>query len=329
MDSRSSTRSGGSRAHLVGEYLDRVAAHDVVGARALVLTELAVDDGLATVIDELLVPAMAEVGDRWYDGRWSPAHEHVACGITESALTAASVRTRSRRPAAGAPTAVLVCPRGEEHVLPARFAAELLVEAGADIIVLGLPVPDPDLAGFLREARPSAVVVSCTEPLALPGVRSAVAAAHGVGVPALVGGAGLGPDARRAAAVGADGWAQRPEDAVHQLRTWREARPALATARPEDPEVAALRALPADVVAGALDVEADRPRLVVDLVLRALACSLLADDERLVRDVVAWIRGLLDARGTPMAVLDDVLAVIDDALDARHLPQARRLLSSA
>ena len=329
MDSRSSARTGGSRENLVGEYLDRVAAHDVVGARALVLTELAGDDGLSVLIDEILVPAMAEVGERWFDGRWSPAQEHVASGITESALSAASVRTRRRRPTADAPTAVLACPRGEDHVLPTRFAGELLIEAVADVIVVGLPVPDRDLSQFLVETRPSALVVSCTEPLALPGVRAAVVAAHRVGIPALVGGAGLGSDARRAVAVGADGWARRAEDAVRLLRAWREQPPALATARPEDPEVAALRDLPAGSVGDGLGPEADQARAAVDKVVRALACSLLGDDERLVGETVTWIRGLFDARGIPVTLLDEALEATVDALDVRGLPQARELLASA
>jgi methanogenic corrinoid protein MtbC1 len=327
MDRRSSARSGGSREHLVGEYLERVAAHDVVGARTLVLTELAPDEGLSTLIVELLAPAMAEVGDRWYGGRWSASQEHVASGITESALSAASVRTRSRRPAPDAPTAVLVCPRGEEHVLPARFAGELLVEAGADVITLGLPVPDQDLADFLVEVRPSALVVSCTEPLAIPGVRAAVAAAHKAGVPALVGGAGLGEDGRRAAALGADGWALRSDDVIPVLRAWRERPPELARVRPESPEVAALQDLQGS--GDGLGVETERGRALVDVVLRALASALLGDDERLFTDKVTWIRGLFETRGTPLTVLDDAFSAADDALGDRDVPQARRLLASA
>ena len=327
MDSRSSTRGGGFNKHLVEEYLGRVAARDVVGARTLVLARLDSDDGLTALIDELFVPAMAEVGDRWYGGRWSASQEHVASGITESALSAASVRTRSRRPAPDAPTAVLVCPRGEEHVLPARFAGELLVEAGADVIALGLPVPDQDLADFLVEVHPSALVVSCTEPLAIPGVRAAVAAAHKAGVPALVGGAGLGEDGRRAAALGADGWARRSDDAIPVLRAWRERTPELASIRPESPEVAALRDLQGS--GDVLGVETERGRALVDVVLRALASALLGDDERLFADKVAWIRGLFEARGTPLTVLDDAFSAADDALGGRDVPHARRLLASA
>lgn len=327
MDDWSGTGRGGTRAHLVEDYLDRIAARDVIGARRLVLSELAEDEGLSALIDELLVPAMAEVGDRWYDGRWNPALEHIACGITETALSAASVRTRSSRPTTDAPTAVLVCPRGEEHVLPARFVGELLVEAGADVIVLGLPVPDAALADFLVESRPSALIVSCTEPLALSGVRAAVAVAHRVGVPALVGGAGLGPDGRRAASVGADGWAEEPDGALQLLRAWRDEVPVLAATGPEHPEVVELRKLPTGSISDGL--AADEARTVVELVVRALACSLIGEDERLLRDTVTWVRGLLHRRGTPSAVVDSALEMTGAALRQRGLVRAHELLTSA
>lgn len=327
----------------VREYLDLVASRDVRGARALVLSELATDDGgLVRVIEDLLVPAMAEVGARWYDGRWNPAQEHVACGITESALSAATVRSRSRRPPEDAPSAVLVCPPGEAHVLPARFAAELLVEAGADVIVLGLPVPDRDLASYLTETQPAALILSCTESLALPGVRSAIAAAHQSGFPALVGGAGLGDDARRAHALGADGWALRPEEAMVLLRAWREQPPVLATAVPESEEVVALQGLGGsffdDVLAtlqrhvaavgsyGAREVEQARADL--KLIVSSISCALLGGDDRLFADFVTWSRGLLDARGVTAIVLDETLAVIREAL-GDGFPVARSMIDGA
>lgn len=130
-------RVDGTASGQVAEYLDRVTARDVRGARGLLLSEVTSrGDGLVEVIDELFVPAMAEVG-----------------------------------------------------------------------------------------------------------VRDATKAAHAVGIPVLAGGAGLGPDDRRARAVGADGWAGRPAEAVPLLWRWSEQPPAFATPAPEDREVAALRRL--------------------------------------------------------------------------------------
>lgn len=327
----------------VEEYLGRVAAHDVAAARSVVLAELAAQGGaLSRVIDHLLVPAMTEVGDRWYDGRWNAAQEHVASGITERALSAASVRARTTRPAADAPTVVIACPRGEGHVLPSRLVAELLVEAGADVVVLGLPVPDRDLAAYLADTRPDALVLSCTEPLAVPGVRDAIAAAHQVGVPVLAGGRGLGPDPRRAMALGADGWAGRPDEAVRLLRTWHTEPPDLAPAPVEDREVGSLQRLRDSFVDDVLGVlvrrvytvgqfgqrEVDHARSDLMLMTSALACALMADDERLFTEYVAWGRGLLPTRGIPAAVLDQSLEVIADSLGP-GFPGARRLLTAA
>lgn len=337
------TRTDGPVVAPVADYLDRVAARDVTGARALVLAELrSGGDGLRWVIEALLVPAMTEVGARWYDGRWNAAQEHVASGITESALSAASVRARSRRPAADSPTVVVACPRGEAHVLAARFAAELLAEAGADVIALGLPVPDRDLADYLVEVRPDALVLSCTEPLALPGARDAVAAAHGVGVPVLAGGAGLGPDDRRARVLGADGWARRPEEGLAVLRSWRAQPPELAVATAEDREVGALQRLRDSFVDDVLSAlirrvyvvgrygerEVEQARGDLRLIVSSLACALLADDERLFVEFATWGRGLLEARSVPAAVLDESLAEIGDALGP-GFPRTHGLLAAA
>jgi methanogenic corrinoid protein MtbC1 len=326
----------------VEEYLDRVAARDVRGARAMVLSELKASGGLARVINELLAPAMTEVGDRWYDGRWNAAQEHVASGISEGALSAASVRGRVRRPPADAPTAVLACPRGEAHVLPARFAAELLVEAGADVIVLGLPVPERDLATFVATARPTALILSCTEPLALPGVRDAIAAAHEAGIPVLVGGSGFGDDERRGMVVGADGWARRPDEAVTMLRAWRDQRPELAEPALEDREVAALRRLGDSFLGDAMraliaridttdsyrESEIVQARSDLQAIVTALSCALLCHDDELFADRTAWSRGMRDATGVRAAVLDAGIDVIEDSLGP-GFPGSHRMLAAA
>jgi len=327
----------------VSAYLDLVAARDLTGARALVMAELLPDgDGLTRLIDRLLVPAMAEVGERWYQGRWNAVQEHVASGVTERALSAASVRARSRRPAADAPTVVVACPRGEGHLLPARFLAELLLEAGADVIVLGPPLPDRDLAAYLAETRPTALVLSCTEPLALPGVRDAIAASHSAQVPVLTGGAGLGPDERRARALGADGWAATAQEAMGALLEWREQPPALAVAEAEDREVSALRRLRDSFVDDVLGMlmqrvdpvgahgarEREQARSDLKLVISSLSCALLVDDDRLFTAFVAWSRGLLAARGINGGVIDESLAVVNDVLGP-GFPASHRLLTTA
>lgn len=341
MVERGSGPGGGPGAGRVEEYLDHVGSHDLGAARALALSGLASGADLVRVIEELLVPAMAEVGARWYDGRWNAAQEHVASGITENVLSAATVRARTRRRPAGAPTAVMACPGGEAHVLPARFAAELLVESGVDVIVLGLPVPVRDLAAFLTESRPCALILSCTEPLALPGARDAIAAAHRVGVPVLVGGAGFGPDGRWGRAVGADAWARRPDEATAPLRAWRDESPAFAELGPVDAEVAALHRLRDSFVDHVLHTlvyrvpavgryggqQVQRAHSDVKLVIAALSSALLVKDDRLFTERVAWTRGLPETRRARAIVLDESLTVIAEEL-GHGFPGAHRMLAA-
>jgi methanogenic corrinoid protein MtbC1 len=326
----------------VAAYLARVEEHDARGARELVLGALtAAGNGLDVVIQELLVPAMVEVGARWYDGRWTTAQEHVASGVTDTALSAASVRAR-RRPADAAPRAVLVCAHGDSHVLPARFAAELFVEAGADVILLAPSVPDEDLGSFLQQTRPAALVVSCTDPLALPGARASIAAAHRVGAPVLAGGAALGADDRRARALGADGWGRRPVDVLPLLQQWSRQPPVLAADVPDDREAATLLRLRDVFYDGALaelaertgelsglrETQLEQVRTDLRSLVGAVATCLLVGDDRLFHEYVAWSRGLLAARGWRAEALDDAIGAVDGSLGP-DFPGAHRLLAEA
>ena len=208
--------------------------------------------------------------------------------------------------------------------------------------MLGLPVPDEDLADYLSESRPTALVLSCTEPLALVGVRDAVAAAHRVGCPVLVGGAGLGPDDRRARALGADGWAGGVGQAVAVLRRWRLNRPSSLpprrrTERSSRCNGCMTRSSKTRSRSFSRRVESLRrygQRQVeqvhgdLRLIVALLSCALLVQDDRLFSDFVRWNRGLDRARGSQDAVTEETLRVIDEALGA-GFAGAHRMLAEA
>jgi methanogenic corrinoid protein MtbC1 len=324
----------------IDHYLALAATRELRAARELVMGQLGESGrGLGVVIETLLVPAMTETGARWYDGRWNAAQECLASGLTDSVLSAASVRARMRPPPL-APTVVLMPPAGDDHQLPARLGGELLAEAGADVIALSVPPPDRDLVSFLADVRPSALMVTCTWPMALPGVRDAAVLAHRAGVPVMVGGAGLGPDDRRARALGADAWAPTALDALPLLRAWREHLPSLATAPPPDHEVGALNRLPAEAYTRAVDElarrghqvatagEAAQVRADLRLTVDALASAVLSGDDRLFTEFLDWTRGLLAARRVSAAALPDGLAALRGVLGP-EFPVSHRLLAGA
>lgn len=174
-------------------------------------------------------------------------------------------------------------------------------------------------------------------PSALPRARRMIEAAREAGVPVLVGGRGFGVDDRRAARLGASGWAGDVLDAAAALDTCPPyATPPPPLASPALDEYAELRLV--ERAAGdtaAARLERRHPaalasgwlgRQDVEYALDFLAAALFADDDRVFSDYVTWLAGVLAARGVPrealVAELEELLAALPP------LPRAQRLLTA-
>jgi methylmalonyl-CoA mutase cobalamin-binding subunit len=229
---------------------------------------------------------------------------------------------QSSGPGAGG-RVVVGCFPGEWHDLAALSLATTLRVEGYDVVRLGASAAAARI-GAAAAHDAIAVALSATTPQALPGAPAVIDAVHALGVPVLVGGAVFGRSARRADALGADGWAATPRDAARLLRSWRRARPTL---RPRATDY-----VPLDV---------DELALVVDSTLRALAhdsagvpadsaaivsrriewvvivgeAALVVDDDRLLAETLAWWRARLVALGRPATRVDDVLGAVVATLE--------------
>jgi methanogenic corrinoid protein MtbC1 len=137
-------------------------ARDSHHARAVV--ERALDQGAdpGDLALDVLTPALHEFGRRWEHGDISVAHEHYATGITEGVLTA--VAMRMRRPPVGGRLAIVACPTGERHSLPARILGDFLEAAGWEVLVVGADTPSRDLLELVADEQPDVVCVSVTLP---------------------------------------------------------------------------------------------------------------------------------------------------------------------
>ena len=142
--------------------------------------------------DRVIAASMHRIGKLWAEGEISPAHEHLATQITyrilalvREAFRVAQSRTKAR--------VMLAAVEGEQHVLGLQMAADLLDEAGYDVLMLGADVPTEALAGVLADHRPKLVGLSATmaeNAARLPEAVRAVADADSeVGV--IVGGSGV------------------------------------------------------------------------------------------------------------------------------------------
>ncbi|MDX2166924.1 MAG: MerR family transcriptional regulator [Deltaproteobacteria bacterium] len=128
------------------EQFDGVALDRSLGEALLVL-------GGRQFVVQVAAPLLAEVGERWNDGRLSVADEHLLSGVMRSLLLGL-LRTRA---ASATPRVLLATPAGERHEFGLLLAGLLIVEAGLGLCYLGCDLPAADVVAAAR--RSSAAVV--------------------------------------------------------------------------------------------------------------------------------------------------------------------------
>jgi DNA-binding transcriptional MerR regulator len=136
--------------------------------------------GLDRTVDEVLMPALREIGEQWIVADSRIAHEHLATDTVRSWLA----RLRHDGPPLPVPPALLACGPGDEHTLGLEALAALLERRGWDCRSLGGRTPIPALLGAIDTTQPGAVVLVSHVPslradavLALQSVTQHVAAA--------------------------------------------------------------------------------------------------------------------------------------------------------
>jgi methanogenic corrinoid protein MtbC1 len=237
---------------LAGARLGVLAAlHDGDAGLAyhLVLGLMGEGYGMGAILEQVVAPIQWDAGRRWEAGEYSISEEHAS---TAAAETLVALLGGAFDQPVDADHVVVVCAEGEAHSLPARMATALLAYEGYRTTFLGSAVPASDLSGFLASTRPDAVVVSCTRVANLGGARGCVAAAHGAGVPVVVGGRAFADDDARWRAIGADAHAASLSALPEVLSAWDPDPPAAeAGASDPAPVLADLAPARTDVVAAA------------------------------------------------------------------------------
>lgn len=326
----------------VDAYLATLRPPDISAARHLTMRLL--DEGMSatTLIDEVLGPAQQEVGRRWQVGEWTVAQEHAATAITDSVLAAMSLRVAVD--ARSAPGRVVAgCVENEWHLLPLRMVTECLVGAGYDVVSLGPSVPSTHLAGFIADLDPLAVLLSCTNPLNLPGARRSIQAAHDAEAPVIIGGRALDPGGMRAAALGADAYAANAAAASSLLARWSVEPPLLAVAEAVAPEQAELEVPRPELVEDCLrellqlqpglssmtEPQLARTREDIGFILRFCSAAMVTRDPTVLDEFTLWLRDLLAPRHVPAATIKVSYEAIGAVLGTRFPDAVAMLRNSA
>jgi DNA-binding transcriptional MerR regulator len=129
-------------------------------AAQAVLDRLMSDLALATVLREVVLPYLAELGERWKRGTASIAQEHFASNLIRGRLAGLARGWGNGH----GPLAVLACPPGELHDLALMIFGIVLNRNGWRIDYLGTSTPVEELTQTVDVRRPDLVVLAATMP---------------------------------------------------------------------------------------------------------------------------------------------------------------------
>jgi DNA-binding transcriptional MerR regulator/methylmalonyl-CoA mutase cobalamin-binding subunit len=173
-----------------GDLVAAAARYDPVAIER-VLDDLFGRGTFESVIDDLVLPAAAGLGEAWADGRLDVAAEHLASGSLARRLSA--LLDQGGAPGRG-PQVLVGLPPGSRHELGALAFAVAMRRLGADVLYLGADVPaDSWVDAVDQSSARAAVIAVVTEADVTPAilVAEAVRAAQ-PGLVIAVGGAAGG-----------------------------------------------------------------------------------------------------------------------------------------
>ena len=125
-----------------------------------------------TVLRDLLIPYLHDLGERWARGEVSVAQEHFASNLLRGRLLGLARGWGQGR----GPTALLACPPGEQHELGLLAFGITLHRRGWRIVYLGPDTPIASIRDAAADVAPDLVVLAATVPGPLVAHADAIAA---------------------------------------------------------------------------------------------------------------------------------------------------------
>lgn len=198
---------------------DRLASGRVSYAAALANGDargaLQVIDGLIDagvefddLCDEVIRPALYDIGDLWAEGLVGVADEHLASSISETVL--ACIGSIWSAPPDAEPRILVCCTAGEGHAVGARMVAESFAAADWAVRFLGASTPPDAVARAVVAHEVDVLALSTTMAANLAAATTTVELARAAAprLHVVLGGQAYGGDPGRASALGADLFAE-------------------------------------------------------------------------------------------------------------------------
>jgi MerR family transcriptional regulator, light-induced transcriptional regulator len=149
------------------ESLLGALTHFDEGAAERVLEEAFAVYGLESVAEQILTPAMVQIGQLWHEGRASTAAEHFATNYLRRKLDA--IINAAPQATAG-PLVVLGCGPGDWHELGLLLIHLMLRRRSVNTIYLGQNVPLAQFVEEMERLKPAIIVMGATTVDVVPGL---------------------------------------------------------------------------------------------------------------------------------------------------------------
>lgn len=151
-------------AHSLAQSLEQL---DEPAAQAA-LDRLLADFTIETVLRDVLLPHLHDVGERWERGRVSVAREHFASNVLRGRLASIAMGWGHGH----GPRALLACPPDEQHDLALLMFGIVLHRCGWRVEYLGANTPIRELAGTVAETHPDLAVLAAVTPERFDGLTA-------------------------------------------------------------------------------------------------------------------------------------------------------------
>jgi methanogenic corrinoid protein MtbC1 len=126
-----------------------------------VLSNASIDLSVPVLMDQLVMPLMTEVGERWHNGSLRVAQEHLATSLIRSFL--GGLRNTGSVPE-GAPEIVVATPAGTRHEFGALMVSVLAAADGWRVTYLGADLPAEEITAAVRNKGAKALALSIVYP---------------------------------------------------------------------------------------------------------------------------------------------------------------------
>ncbi len=134
------------------------------------------------LMEQVMMPLMHLIGERWYTGSMRAAEEHMTTPIVRATLWSLK---NSHRAEDNAPELLVATPAGQRHELGALMAAVVAASDGWRVTYLGSDLPATEIAAAAVTRNVSAIALSVTYPSDDPAIGGELNILTGT-VPAVV-----------------------------------------------------------------------------------------------------------------------------------------------